>query len=217
MTVPATLEPTAKDPTRRFVLWFAGALYVTGTIGSNLGPAWVDERPAVVLALSSRNRNLFASVPYLDVVPWAVIGFIRVFVVGLVLYAVGMWWGGKAMAWTERQLGELPAIYRWFRTGILKAGWLLVLLMPGSNLVALMAGHVRMRRDLFVVLLAIGVVIKLIGLRIFGDLFEEQTKAALDWIDRYQWWIVGGLFLLSFLQSQRRVQQRSRGPRPDRP
>jgi membrane protein DedA with SNARE-associated domain len=212
MTAATIDEPAVSDSTRRLVLGLAGAMYVTGTIGSNIAPAMIDQRPALVLALSSRNRNLFAAVPYLDVIPWAIIGFVRVFAVGIVLYYVGQWWGGKAMAWTERQMGELPAIYRWIRTGVEKAGWLLVLLMPGSNLVCLMAGHIKMRKQLFVPLLAVGVVLKLVFLRIFGDLFEVQLKAVLDWMDNYQWWFVGGLFLLSFLQSQRRMKSRRTGP-----
>jgi membrane protein DedA with SNARE-associated domain len=213
MTAITTEEPEASVTVRRFVLGLASALYITGTIGSNIAPALIDQRPALVLALSSRNRNLFAAVPYLDVLPWAVIGFLRVLTVGITLYFVGQWWGTRATAWTERQLGELPAIFRWIRTGVERAGWLLVLLMPGSNLVCLMAGHIRMRKQLFFPLLVIGIVFKLIFLRIFGDLFEEQLKAVLDWIDHYQWWIVGGLFALSFVQSQRRMRARNAGPR----
>lgn len=213
MTALETEAPEVSVTIRRFVLTLAGALYVTGTIGSNLAPAMIDERPGLMLALSSRNRNLFAAVPYLDVIPWSIIGFVRVMTVGVVLYLVGLWYGTKATAWTERQLGELPGLYRWIRTGVERAGWLCVLLMPGSNLVCLMAGHIRMNRKLFFPLLAVGTVLKLVFLRIFGDLFEEQLKAVLDWIDDYQWWFVGGLFALSFLQSQRRMRARNAGPR----
>lgn len=161
-----------------------------------------------MLALSSRNRNLFASVPYIDPLPFALIGFVRVFIVGVVLYYVGRWYGARALAWTERQVGELPAMYRWFQTGVDRAGWLLVLLMPGSNLVALMAGHRRMHQRLFVPLLAIGVAIKLAVLWAGGKAFEDQIRSSLDWIDQYQWWIVGGLFAVSLLQSRGRVKAR---------
>ena len=51
---------------RRGVLIASGLLFTAGTFGSNIGPAWVDERPAVVLAMSARNRNLFGSVPYFN-------------------------------------------------------------------------------------------------------------------------------------------------------
>jgi hypothetical protein len=50
---------------RKAVLTLTTLLFVIGTIGSNIGPALVDERPRFVLMLSSRNRNLFGSVPYI--------------------------------------------------------------------------------------------------------------------------------------------------------
>ncbi|NDI15519.1 MAG: hypothetical protein EBY88_04565, partial [Actinobacteria bacterium] len=58
---------------RRSVLAATSGLFVLGTIGSNIGPALVDERPELVLLLSSRNRNLFASVPYIELAPYVLI------------------------------------------------------------------------------------------------------------------------------------------------
>jgi uncharacterized membrane protein YdjX (TVP38/TMEM64 family) len=188
---------------RTALLATAAALYVTGTIGSNLGPAWVDDHPAVVLLLSSRNRNLFASVGFIDPLPYAVIGFVRLVLVAVVLYGVGAWFGATAVSWTERQVGELPTLYRWFEAGMRRAGWAFVLLMPGSNLVCLMAGHRRMPVRQFLALLSVGVALKLVVLRIGGDIFKDQVRSLLDWIDGYQWWIVGGLFAISVLQSTR--------------
>ncbi len=208
----------ASPRARRLVLVAAGVLYATGTFGSNIGPAWVDDRPALLLALSSRNRNLFGTVPFID--PWAysIIGFTRLFVTGFVLYLLGRWWGARFLSWTERQLGSLPSIYRWFRTAVDRAGWLLVLLMPGSNLVCMMSGYRRMRIGWFGGLLAVGIVGKLIVLWIGGNIFEDQIRAFLDAINRYQWWIVIGLFAISFLQSgfsaRRRLDQFEAGVSP---
>jgi hypothetical protein len=56
----------------------------------------------------------------------------------------------------------------------------------------------------FTVLISIGIVIKLAVLWAGGKIFEDQIRQFLDWIDRYQWWVVGALFALSFLQSARR-------------
>jgi len=86
------------------VLVVSGFLFVIGTIGSNIGPAWVDERPAVVLALSARNRNLFGSVPIIDPLPYAVIGFLRVLAAAIALFFLGRWYGERAIRWTERQM-----------------------------------------------------------------------------------------------------------------
>jgi membrane protein DedA with SNARE-associated domain len=192
---------------RRVVLSLTAVLFTAGTIGSNLGPAWVDDRPAVLLTMSSRNRNLFGSVPFIDPLPYAAIGFTRILVAGVALYLVGRWYGQRAITWFEGQVGELPPVYRWFQTGMDKAGWLLVVLMPGSNLVCLMAGHRRMNARWFIPLLSVGIVGKLIVLWAGGKAFENQIRTFLDWIDGYQWWIVGALFALSFLQSFRRARR----------
>lgn len=192
---------------RRAVLLGSGVLLAAGTFGSNIGPAWVDERPELTLLLSSRNRNLFGSVPYVDPRAYAVIGFVRVFLAGFVLFLLGRWYGRRAIEWTEGRIGELPSVYRWLQTGIDRAGWLLVLVMPGSNFVCLMAGHRRMPPVRFCILLAIGVAAKLVVLWIGGRIFEDQIRSFLDWIEDYQWWVVAGLFLLSFVQSAGRVRK----------
>lgn len=192
---------------RRTVLVTSAFLFAIGTFGSNIGPAWVDERPAVVLALSSRNRNLFGSVPFIDALPYFLIGFGRILVAGVVLFFLGRWYGRRAIDWTEGQVGEMPAIYRWFQTAIDKAGWAMVLLMPGSNLVCLMAGHRRMAPARFIAFLTVGIVVKLVVLWWGGQVFEDQIRSFLGWIEDYQWWIVGGLFALSFVQSAGRVRR----------
>ena len=111
---PSPHEIEVSGGLKRFILVASATLFALGTFGSNVGPAWVDERPAVVLALSSRNRNLFASVPFMDPLPFVLIGFTRVFIAGMVLFFLGRWYGDRALGWTEKQVGELPAIYRWF-------------------------------------------------------------------------------------------------------
>ena len=193
---------------RRLVLAMSGLLYAMGTFGSNIGPAWIKIRPLVVLALSSRNRNLFAAVPYLDNrwLPYALIGFTRVMLAGVTLFFLGRWYGVKAIEWTEGQIGELPAFYRWLRTAIDRAGWLMVFLMPGSNVVCMMAGHRRREPRRFIAVLAAGVVVKLVVLWWGGHVFAKQIKWFLDAIDGYQWWIVGGLFAISFLQAARKAR-----------
>lgn len=207
--VAAIDEPSVR--TRRIVLGLAALFYAAGTFGSNIAPAWIDERPEVVLALSSRNRNLLGSVPFVNSVAYSLIGFCRLVSVAIVLYLVGRWFGTRALGWMEGQLGELPTVYRWATTAMDRAGWALVLLMPGSNLVCLLAGHRRMPLRRFVPLLAVGVVGKLVFLWIGGRIFDHQIRSGLKFIDRYQWWLVGGLFALTFLQAGMRT--RKQGPR----
>ena len=189
---------------RKAVLTFTTMLFVIGTIGSNIGPALVDNHPSLVLALSSRNRNLFGSVPYIDVIPYAAIGFVRILIAGIALFFVGRWYGEKALGWVEGNLGELPAIYRWTEKAVDKAGSVALVLMPGSNVVCLLLGHKRMSAKRFIPLLSIGIVIKLVVLRLGGDQFEDQIRSFLSGIEQYQWYFVAVLFGISFFQSMRK-------------
>jgi uncharacterized membrane protein YdjX (TVP38/TMEM64 family) len=195
---------------RKFVLGFTTMLFVIGTIGSNIGPALVDENPTLVISLSSRNRNLFGSVPYIDPLAYSLIGFVRVLVAGVALYLVGRWYGARALSWVEGNMGELPAIYRWTERAVDRFGWLALVAMPGSNIVCLLVGHRRMKPTPFLILISLGIVIKLIVLWVGGKIFEDQIRTFLEAIERYQWWVVIALFGISFLQSARRWR-----PRPE--
>ena len=189
---------------RKAVLALTTLLFVIGTIGSNIGPALVDERPRLVLMLSSRNRNLFGSVPYIDLLSYSVIGFTRVLIAGVALFFVGRWYGTKALGWVKGNMGELPAIYKWIERLVDKAGPAILVLMPGSNIVCLLLGHRRMAPKKFVPLLMVGIALKLLVLWRGGKLFEDQIRDFLSYIERYQWWVVGGLFVASTLQSARK-------------
>lgn len=186
-------------------------LFAAGTIGTNVGPALVDDRPLLVLLLSSRNRNLLGSIPYVDAPTFFLVGFFRLLVAAVALYFVGRWYGERALRWTESQVGELPRIYHWTERITVRAGWIAVVLMPGSNIVCLLVGHMQMAPRRFVALATTGIAVRLVVLWNAGKAVEDEIESVVDWINRYQWWIVGGLFALSFLQSARR---RSPGP-PD--
>lgn len=196
---------------RRSVLAVTSGLFVLGTIGSNIGPALVDERPELVLLLSSRNRNLFGSVPYIELLPYVVIGFFRVLAAAVALYFCGKFFGERAVRWLEGQAGEPPRIYVWLERAVDKMGVWSVLIFPGSNVVCLLVGHRGMKSRTFLIFVSIGIAIKLWVLRVFGRVFEDQIRSFLDFIDQYQWWLVIGLFALSLAQGQFR-----RGPnRPE--
>ena len=196
---------------RRSVLAITSGLFVLGTIGSNIGPALVDERPELVLLLSSRNRNLFGSTPYIDLLPYVLIGFVRVLAAAVALYFCGRYFGEKAVRWLEGQAGEPPRIYVWLERAVDKMGVWAVIIFPGSNVVCLLVGHRGMKPRTFLIFVSIGIAIKLWVLRVLGRIFESEIRSFLDFIDKYQWWLVGGLFALSLLQGQFR-----RGPKGGR-
>jgi len=189
---------------RKLLVAFTSCLFVMGTIGTNIGPALVDDRPLLVLFLSSRSRNLFGSVPFIDPLPFFIVGFFRLLVAAIALFYVGRLFGERALRWTEAQVGEMPRIYRWTERATLRIGWLAAFLMPGSNIVCLLLGHLKLDPRKFIPAVASGIVFRLIVMWFGGKLFEDQIRAALDWLDAYQWWLVGGLFAITFFQASRR-------------
>ena len=188
---------------RRAVVVLTTFLFVIGTIGTNVGPALVDERPLLVLMLSSRNRNLLGSIPYVDAFTFFSVGFVRLLLAAVALFLVGRWYGERALAWTEAQVGEMPAVYRTTERITRRVGWLAVLLMPGSNIVCLLVGHLKMPPARFVALAVTGIVVRLAVLWSGGKQVEDEIQSVVGWINGYQWWIVGGLFALTLFQSAR--------------
>lgn len=189
---------------RKFVVLCTTCLFAMGTIGSNIGPALVDDHPLLVILLSARNRNLFGSVPYIDAWVFFLVGFVRLLAAATALYFVGRWYGARALRWVESQIGEMPRIYHWTERVTVRHGWLAVLAMPGSNIVCLLVGHLRMTTARFFTFVITGISVRLIVLWFGGKAFEGQIKASLNWLDRYQWWVVGILFGVTFFQAARR-------------
>ncbi len=189
---------------RRLIVVITSLLFTAGTIGSNIGPALVDNHPNLIIALSARNRNLFGAVPYIQPLPFFLIGFFRLLAAAVALFFVGRWYGERALRWTEAQVGEMPRIYRWTERATVRAGWLAVLLMPGSNIVCMLVGHLRMTPKKFFSLIIPAIAFRLTWLWFGGKAFEDQIKSALNWIDKYQWWVVGILFGISFFQASRK-------------
>lgn len=189
---------------RKTVLALTSLLFIFGTIGTNIGPALVDERPLLVLTMSSRNRNLFGSVPFTSPVPYFIIGFLRILAAAVALYFVGRWYGDRTVRWVEDNVGEMPALYRWIEKAVNKAGWLMLFFMPGSNVVCVLVGHRQMRIRQFFAVIIPAICFRLIVMRIGGDIFEDQVRWFLKSIESYQWYIVLGLFAISAFQMNKR-------------
>ncbi len=113
------------------------------------------------------------------------------------------------MGWLERQLGnDRPAMLRWVEHGVDRAGWLMVLLMPASNIVCALTGYRRMDPRRFAIWLVIGIGIRLTWVWLAAKQFESELDRALDWIDQYQWPLVGAFFAITMIQSFRRNGRR---------
>lgn len=190
-------------------------LVVLANIGTVLAPRLVTSNPPLLLLLSARNRHLLLTVAAdIDPVAYAATAAPRLALAAVVCFLLGRYHGAAALEWIERQAqGELPATFRWIERGVDRAGWLLLVLMPGSNVVCTLVGMRRMAVRQFAVLLATGIVVRLVTFWVLGRAFEEPLDKVLDFIERYQWWLVGAFFVVTLLSSVRR-STRVQPPRP---
>ncbi len=202
-----------RDRRLAFLVACFGVLVTATNVGSIMAPTIVQRSPELLLALSSRIRHLLFAVPAgINPISYSVIGFTRLFAAGALCYALGHGYGNRGMRWVERQFADqTPATFRWMQRGADRFGPLLVVVMPGSNIVCALVGYRRMRPVVFAVCLSAGIAIRLAWVWVAAKQFEDQLKTALDWIDQYQWWLVGAFFAVTFLQSWRRAAA-SQGP-----
>jgi hypothetical protein len=194
-----------------------GVLIVASNIGTILSATLVNDHPVVLIALSARIRHLLLAVAAgIDAVPYFAIGFLRLLAPAAVFYLLGRWYGASGLRWLERQAGGMPASIRWVEQAFAKVKDPLVVLMPGSNLVCLLAGAAKLTPRRYGMLLTLGIVGRLIVIWFLGKALEEPLGVVLDFIQRYQWWIVAGFVLLTFAQSFRKASTAT-PPRRDRP
>jgi membrane protein DedA with SNARE-associated domain len=188
------------------LLGVIGALIVASNLGTILSASLVRDHPVALLALSARNRHLLLTVAAgIGAVPYVMVSFARLVAPAVPFYLLGRWYGDRGLRWLERQAGGTPATIRWVEKGFDRAAVPLLFLMPGSNLVCLLAGSRRMAARTFAVVLATGILVRLAFFWFVGKAFQDPLETVLDWLTKYQWWIAGAFLLLTIAQSFRRA------------
>jgi hypothetical protein len=207
-----TLPVRSRDPRLRLLLFAYAVLYAAAWVSSILAPRWVADRSELLIAGSARIRHLLFVVPAgISPGAYAGIGFARMMVSAAVCYLLGRWYGTRGFAWLDRQLmGQRPAILRWLERLTDRYGWLSVFLMPGSNVVCALVGHSQMRPRTFFSIVSAGIAFRLVWVWVAAKRWEAQLDAILDWIARYQWWLVGAFFAVAVLQSVRQARAMQR-------
>ena len=193
-------------------------MVVCGQIGAIFFPTLIKNSPALLLALSSRMRHLLFAVPAgINPIAYSAIGFLRLSAAAWVCFGLGYSYGDRGVAWLERQVqGDTPATFRWMQIAARKAASPLTFFMPGSNIVCALVGQTRMRPRRFALWISLGIAFRLIWIWIAARLFDDVLRRILDWVERYQWWLVAAFFLLTVLQTMRKASNMPPPP-PDTP
>lgn len=218
--VPADSHPVVHHRFLRLpvLLSIVGTHHLLALLGTIFFAALVNDAPAGLLVLSSRNRHLLLAVPAgISAVAFFTIAFVRLTFPAVPYYVLGRRYGDTGLRWLEREAGGTPATIRWVERWFDRAAVPVVLLMPASNIVSVLAGHRRMRLRLFAGLIVAGVVGRLLFFWFLGRALREPLEWLLDVIQRYQWWIVAAFFVLSMAQSFRQVKATQAEPMPEEP
>ncbi len=183
-----------------FADWFAAAI--------------ITDHPLLQMVLNPRIRYLTLASNQVDAVPFFLVGFFRLVLTDPLYYLLGRWYGEAALRWMERHGGEtgaaIPVIERWFS----KAAYPMVALAP-NGFICLLAGTTGMRPAVFAALNVGGTIVRLIAVRAFAEALERPLDAALGFIGRYQWWVVGvsvALGLFQWWRSRRAGRQKLQSP-----
>ena len=188
-----------------------------GFVSDIAGPTLINHHPLLQIALNPRNRWLLLASPQIGAVSFYVVGFLRLVSTDPVGYILGYQYGDAAVAWAERQMGDTEGVIKMIQRGFKKVAPLVILIMPsfywcvlagsarmkprvfitlnvigtiGRLILFRLAGAARMRVRLFITLNVIGTIGRLVLFRLVGDAFRDELEHALDWIQRYQWWLV---------------------------
>jgi len=187
------------------LLSVVGVLFVAANVGSIMMPTLVKDAPVLLLVLSSRNRHLLLTVGAgIDALPYFMVASLRLTAAAIPFYLLGRWYGDSGLRWLERQAGGVPTTISWIERGYRRAGDVVLFLMVGSNLVCLLAGQRRDSPRRFATVFGLGVLARLCFFWFLGKAMKDFLNTIIDWIQRYQWWLVAIFFLTTVVQSYRR-------------
>lgn len=201
--LPDDVESFAKPP----VPWW-GPLALVGFVGlvicTNIAAAvwarWVNTDPEFLLMLSSRNRYLALTLAAGVSVPaYATIAFVRIGAAFVVCHLIGRAYSYTAILWFKKYLGFTDEAEQAFHRGFDKAEWALIPFFAGSNIVAALTGVRKTPPGKLALLLSIGIAARLVLMWWLARTFEDQLVRFLEWVARYQWWVVGASVVVVIL------------------
>lgn len=217
LTADSAAPGARRDRRLAYLVSAFAALVACTQVGAIIFPTLIKRSPTLLLALSSRMRHLLFAVPAgINPFGYAIVGFLRLSVAAWVCYGLGYFYGDRGVLWLERQVqGDTPATFRWLQRTADRAGGALLFFMPGSNIVCVLVGQRKMRRERFALWLSLGITFRLIWLWIAAKLFDSELQRILKFIEKYQWWLVVAFFVITVLQGARKAAKN--GPAQPRP
>lgn len=168
-----------------------------------------DSHPAGLISLSSRNRFLLAVVPTgIPLWQWCLIATVRLGAAALVCHMIGRVYGDQALRWFWRFLGLPQEQVAKFEKAFDNAEWFVVPFFVGSNIVWVLSGAARSSWKRLLPLALVGLAVRLAVLWWLAQVFYDQVKSVMNFVDRYQWWFLVGSILIVLVVNVRNLKGR---------
>jgi membrane protein DedA with SNARE-associated domain len=170
------------------------SLLVVANVGAVTAPKLQTSNPALMLAMSARNRHLLVAVTnHIGAVPYAVVGFGRMMLSAAVCYGLGMVFGDRTLRWLRRYLGVPQTSIDQMERGFETASWALVPFFAGSNIVAMLAGLRPLPFKRFMALVAAGSAARLVLFWFLAERLRSPLQTFVTYSTRYQWPLMAAL------------------------
>ncbi|MEZ5204269.1 MAG: hypothetical protein R2701_07785 [Acidimicrobiales bacterium] len=171
--------PPPKPWQRNAVFGAIGTAIVVGWIGDAFWASLVDRSPLTLIALNAKPRYLVLTVNRLD--PWVYYPFaaVRLLFTKPLVWLVGAWYGPRTVLWAERRSARGGRFIRFLERHFGRWGWLIVAI-TSNNLVCLLAGSTGFPLLRFLVLAALGTLVRLWAIDMVGAAFTDTIDSIVD-------------------------------------
>jgi membrane protein DedA with SNARE-associated domain len=184
---PAATERAPADKRLRLLVTIAGISYVVATFGTVLIAGLAKNHPEILLALSSRNRNLLlVKGAGISAVAFVLIPYARLLPVAIVYFLLGRDYGDRGKAYLAREAGGVPGTINWAERLFDKVGPAVLLIFAGSQLAWLLTGLRRVRFRTMLLWEIAGIAVRLAFFWLLGERFKPQIEDVLKVIQRFQ-------------------------------
>lgn len=184
----SALDPPTRSPQHRLTVLgaIAGVSFIAANIGTILSAKLVKTHPALLLALSSRNRHLLLTKGTgIGLLAFALIPLVRTVPVAVSYFLMAHGYGEQGKAWMEREAGGMPGTVAWAERLFDRLGPASLLLFAGSQLAWLIAGLRKIPTRTFLAFEVAGMAARVGFFWLLGERFKPQLTDLLSVIGRF--------------------------------
>src|SRR3954452_19607755 len=180
----AAVSDQAEDGKRIPLPWLITpivVLSVAGTIADVIGPKLIVDHPLLQIFLNPRNRYMILAAATVQAVPFFVVGFLRLVLTDPIGFVLGRQYGDAALTWAGEKMGDEGRFVRQVERFFGKAAPVIIVIAPNLYM-CILAGASGMRLRVSITLNVLGLIGRLIILRIAGHAFRDELLDLVDWI-----------------------------------